>query len=215
MEVGWAGSAPHFIYMHHTSLKAPAHLWFLFCCLLFCLHVLISMVFADMGSVLTKLLRATNGAAGWIHAVLRALDSQLTAVYAESPDEDVNVMTLETLAAHRNLAVERDIWAKVPHWKLSRQLARCMVSFRRIICVLNVMQLSKYVSKLALCACTSAACIVYAESQGESIITHGLCFFRACQLNAHPKRTWWFCTVSRARRSVAHSRVRCESGREA
>ena len=29
MEVGWAGSAPHFIYMHHTSLTAPAHLLFL------------------------------------------------------------------------------------------------------------------------------------------------------------------------------------------
>ena len=28
MEVGWAGSAPHFIYMHHTSLTAPAHLFF-------------------------------------------------------------------------------------------------------------------------------------------------------------------------------------------
>ena len=31
MEVGWAGSAPHFIYTHHTSLTAPAHL--LFACL--------------------------------------------------------------------------------------------------------------------------------------------------------------------------------------
>ena len=30
MEVGRAGSAPHFIYMHHTSLTAPAHLLFLF-----------------------------------------------------------------------------------------------------------------------------------------------------------------------------------------
>ena len=30
MEVGWAGSAPHFIYMHHTSLTAPAHLFFVF-----------------------------------------------------------------------------------------------------------------------------------------------------------------------------------------
>ena len=29
MEVGWAGSAPHFIYTHHTSLAAPAHLLFL------------------------------------------------------------------------------------------------------------------------------------------------------------------------------------------
>ena len=29
MEVGWAGSAPHFIYMHHTYiLTAPAHLVF-------------------------------------------------------------------------------------------------------------------------------------------------------------------------------------------
>ena len=28
MEVGWAGSAPHFIYMHHTSHTAPAHLLF-------------------------------------------------------------------------------------------------------------------------------------------------------------------------------------------
>ena len=28
MEVGLAGSAPHFIYMHHTSLTAPAHLFF-------------------------------------------------------------------------------------------------------------------------------------------------------------------------------------------
>ena len=28
MEVGWAGSAPHFIYMHHTSLTAPGHLLF-------------------------------------------------------------------------------------------------------------------------------------------------------------------------------------------
>ena len=30
MEVDWAGSAPHFIYMHHTSLTAPAHLLFPF-----------------------------------------------------------------------------------------------------------------------------------------------------------------------------------------
>ena len=37
------------------------------------------------------------------------LDSHITAVYVESQDEDVNVMTLETLAAHWNLAVERDI----------------------------------------------------------------------------------------------------------
>ena len=29
MEVGWAGSAPHFIYMHHASLTAPGHLLFL------------------------------------------------------------------------------------------------------------------------------------------------------------------------------------------
>ena len=28
--------------------------------------------------------------------------------------------------------------------------------------------------------------VVYTESQDESIVTHGLCFFRACQLIAHP-----------------------------
>ena len=34
MEVGWTGSAPHFIYMHHTSLTAPGHLLFCFLCTL-------------------------------------------------------------------------------------------------------------------------------------------------------------------------------------
>ena len=29
MEVGWTGSAPYFIYMHHTYIfTAPAHLFF-------------------------------------------------------------------------------------------------------------------------------------------------------------------------------------------
>ena len=73
------------------------HLLFAFLLFFFGLHVLISMVFADMGSVLTKLLRATYGAVGWIRGFYELVDSHITAVFTESQDEDANVMTLETL----------------------------------------------------------------------------------------------------------------------
>ena len=58
MEVGWAGSAPHFIYTHRTSLTAPAHLLFAFFPI-FCL----SRFLLPIWSVLTTHLRAKYDAA--------------------------------------------------------------------------------------------------------------------------------------------------------
>ena len=53
MEFGWARSAPHFIYTHHTSLTAPAPLLFAFCiCFVsfsFCFHVDLDVVFGRHG----------------------------------------------------------------------------------------------------------------------------------------------------------------------
>ena len=102
MEVGWAGSAPHFIYMHHTYiLTAPAHRLFRFCCLLFGLHVLISMWCFPTWDLCSRNFCAPRVVQpGGFARFYELVDSQLTAEYAESPDEDANVMTLETLAAH-------------------------------------------------------------------------------------------------------------------
>ena len=66
MEVGWGGSPPYFIsHLMHTT----QHQRIFCCCLLYFLFTVFMadldvIFFADMGSVLTNLLRAMYGAIG-------------------------------------------------------------------------------------------------------------------------------------------------------
>ena len=104
LEVGWGGSPPYFISHSDAYHTAPAHLFFAFCCLLFGLHVLISMVFCRHGICVDET-SVRHVWCSWVDSrgFTKHVDSHITAVYAESQDEDANVMTLETLAAHWNL----------------------------------------------------------------------------------------------------------------